>query len=109
MPSRIGDAQIEVGGFTNIAVGAQMTDCRQVIALVGTEQIVGIAPENLSGALQEQPLWGRDDAREGQAGVVDSVLAAHQVPGHEWAIGPREHVIMKRVHLAEGGAHLACS
>ena len=40
-------------------------------------------------------------------GVVDAVFAADQVVDDERPIGPRQHVVVQRVDLAERRAHLA--
>ena len=40
-------------------------------------------------------------------GIVDPVFAADEVVDDERTIGPRQHVVVQAVHLAERRAHLA--
>ena len=49
----------------------------------------------------------RDQPRRRDAGVGDAFFAARQVVGDEGTIGPRNHVAVERVHLAERRAHLS--
>ena len=41
------------------------------------------------------------------AACLDSILATNKIIRHERAIDPGQHVIVQRVHLAEGGTHFA--
>ena len=78
-----------------------------VAAVVRVEQVIGIAAENLRGAFEEESFGRRDDPAHRESGIVDAILAAHQILGHQRTVGPGKHVIMQGVHFAEGGPHLS--
>ena len=78
-PARIGDAQVQIGRFTNVVVSAQVLSCGDVAALASLKHVVGIAAEDLRGALEEDPFGRGNNSAERQSGVVDSVFATHQV------------------------------
>src|SRR5262245_8987001 len=83
-----------------------MADIRQVAPLARVEEIARVAAEDLTGGFEEEPRVG-DQSRDGHPRITDSFLAADEVVDHDWAIRPRQHVVVQRVHLAERRAHLA--
>src|SRR5450759_3042253 len=95
--ARVGSAEIDVGGFREIAVGAKMADGGDISAAHGGEDVGAIAAEDLRGAFQEEALGRGKDAAEREAGVVDAVLAAHQILADQRPVDPGEHVIVRRV------------
>src|SRR6266446_3466908 len=61
----VGDAEIEIGGFAEIAVSAEMANNAEVLAARSLEQIVGIAAKNLGRPL-EKPVFRRgQETRQG--------------------------------------------
>src|SRR6266446_330379 len=79
----VGNAEIEIGGFAEIAVSAEMANNAEVLAARSLEQIVGIAAKNLGRPL-EKPVFRRgQETREGEAGVVDAVFAADEIISNE--------------------------
>src|SRR5207245_2023479 len=103
----VGDSKIEVGGFAEIAVGAQMADDAEVLAAFRGEEIIRIAAENLSGALGKPALGSGDEACERQAGIIDTVFAADEIVGDKRAVDVLKSVIVDGVDLAKFGAHFA--
>src|SRR5437773_580082 len=103
----VGTAEIDVGRFAEVAVEAKMADNAGVLAAVGGENVTGIAAENLGGSLEKPVLGGGQEARKGDAGIVDAVFASDEIIGHQWPIDERQGVIVDGVDLAEFGAHLA--
>src|SRR5258708_11691273 len=99
--------EIEVGGFAEVAVNAEMPDNADILAPVGGEHIAGVAAVNLGGALDEPVFRGGQEPRKGHAGIVDAVFAADEVVGREGPVDERQSVIVNGVDLAEFGAHLA--
>src|SRR5439155_6673741 len=81
--ARIRDAQVDIRGFADVPVGAQVPDRTQIAAFVGVEYITGIAAENLRGSLEEEVFGRGQNAAERQPGVVNSILATHQVLRHQ--------------------------
>src|SRR5258708_5558221 len=77
--AREGAAEIDIGGLAEIVVEAQMTNRGKVAALVGAEQALGVAAENLGRTFEEDPLGRRQNATERQAGVVNAVFTIHQI------------------------------
>ena len=71
------------------------------------ENVLAVAAEDLRGAFQEEALGRGKNAAERQARVVDAVFAAHQILGDQRPVDPGQHVVVQRVDLAEGRAHLA--
>src|ERR1019366_5446340 len=81
--ARIRCPEIDVGGFGEIAVGAQMAHGGHVAAPHGGEHVVAVAAEDLRCAFQEESLGRREDAAQREARIVDAVFAAHQVLAHQ--------------------------
>ncbi len=85
-----------------------MHDCTDIAITVGAVQrvllIPGVAPKNLPGQLHENALGGWKYALYGDARIVDSVFASHQVVAYQRPINPRQHVIVLRVYLPESSA-----
>ena len=100
-----GSPEIDVGGLADVAEPAQAPHVCQVATLGGSEEIPRLPAVHLGRGLQEQDRID-DQAREREPGVVDAVLAAHQVLGHERAVGPGHHVVVHLVDLAERRPHL---
>src|SRR5205807_3846455 len=67
--AREGAAQIHVGGFAQIPVQAQVADRGKVAALIGAEQVFGVAAEYLGRTLQEDAFRRGQDTAERKAGV----------------------------------------
>ena len=106
MAASIGHAEVDVARLAEVAVSAEMTDVAQIAALARVEDLVGVAAEYLAGRFEKQP-WVRNQPGNRDPRVVDAVLAAHEVPGGERPIGPRQDMRVKRVDLAERRALLA--
>src|SRR5216684_3508420 len=103
----IGDAEIEVGGFGQIAIGAEVADDADVFAAAGLEHVRGITAQYFGAAFEEPVLRRRQEAREEEAGVVDAVLAADQIIGDERPVNERQGVIVNGVDLAKVSTLLA--
>src|SRR5436309_451841 len=103
----VGTAEVDVGRFAEVAVEAKMDDNAGVLAAVGGENVTRIAAENLGRSLEEPVFRGGQEARKGNAGVVDAVFAADEIVGHQRPVDERQGVIVDGVDLAEFGAHLA--
>src|SRR5579864_7061327 len=107
MAARVGTSNIEVGGFADIPIGAQMSDARHVVAVVSLEQIEGIAAEDLRRAFQEDLAGALKNPAHCQSSVVDAILATDQVLRYQRPVGPGQYVIVQGIDLAEGSAHFA--
>ena len=70
------------------------------------EELVRIAAIDLTRGFEEQP-GIRNQPSHRDARVVDAIFAADEVQRDERPIGPRQHVVVHRVDLAERGAHLS--
>src|SRR6202047_3102799 len=88
-----------------------MRDCTDIAITVGAVQrvllIPGVAPENLPGQLHEYALGGGKYALEGDARIIDSVFASHQVAGYQRPINPGQHMVVQGVYLPKGPAEFA--
>src|SRR6266436_2485073 len=83
MAAGIGHTEIEIGGFAEIAVSAEMANNAEVLAARSLEQIVGIATKNLGRPL-EKPVFRRgQETRQGEASIVDAVFTADEIIGDE--------------------------
>ena len=82
-------AEVQVGGFAEVAVDAKMADHTDVLAPMGGEDIAGVAAVNLGGALEEPVFRGRQETRKGNAGIVDAVFAADEIVGNEGPVDER--------------------
>src|SRR5437867_6719883 len=79
----VGNAEIEIGGFAEAAVSAEMANNAEVLPARSLEQIVGIAAKNL-GCPLEKPVFRRgQETRQGEASVIDTVLAADEIIGNK--------------------------
>src|ERR1700688_4918004 len=107
MAARIGDAQIKVGGFAEVAVAAHVPDNAEILAAIGGIDRGGIAAEKLPGSLKKPVFRSREKTADGNAGIIDAVFAADEIIGSERAIDVRQGMIMDGVYLAEIRAHLA--
>ena len=107
--ARIGNAEIEIGGFGDIPVGAQMLHGADVaVRCVGLEDRSPESPRNIWPVASRKIPFGAGRMRSIEnSGVVDAILAADQILRHQRAVGPGQHVVVQRVDLAECGAHLA--
>src|SRR6266478_8350211 len=103
----IGTAEIDIGGFAEVAVEAKMADNTNILAPVGGENVTGIAAVNLGRSLEEPVFRCGQKTRKGNAGIVDDVFAADEIVGHQRPVNERQSVIVDGVDLAEFGAHLA--
>src|SRR5262249_18369953 len=101
------NAEIDVGLFGQVAIGAQMADDANVLPAVRTENIAGIAPKDLSRSFGK-PIFRRgQEARERDSRVVNSVFASDEVVRHQRAIDVRKSVVVNRIYFAEFSTHLA--
>ena len=108
MAARVGTAKIEVGGF------ARDRDRRADVPTVETSlrrcawKHSSLSPRKSCAVPSRKMPFGAGKMRlERKPRVVDSILAADQVLRYQRPVGPGQHVIVQRVHLAEGRAHLA--
>ncbi|PYX53988.1 MAG: hypothetical protein DMG76_23430 [Acidobacteria bacterium] len=69
--------------------------------------IPGVAPKNLPGQLHKYALWGGKYALDGDARIIDSVFARHQVVAYQRPINPGQHMVVLRVYLPKGPAEFA--
>src|SRR5437870_302761 len=76
MPESVGEAEIHVGGLAQVAVAAQVSDIADVLPPGGGKDVGGIPAVNLRCPLEKNPLRRGENARDRQAGVVDTVFAA---------------------------------
>src|SRR5947209_3377276 len=84
-----------------------MADYAQVILVRGPEYIARVAPETLPGELHKPVLRDGNDVLHRNAGIINAILSAHQVPCNQRTVYPRQHVVVQRIYLAEGRAHLS--
>src|ERR1700680_3268204 len=88
-----------------------MRDCTDIaITVVAVQPVLlipGVAPENLPGQLHEYALGGGKYALHGDARIIDSVFASHQVVAYQGPINPGQHMIVQRVYLPESSAEFA--
>src|SRR5437588_3134189 len=84
-----------------------MSDYAYVASLRTLEHIGRVATKELAGAFEKQSFWRRQNASDGEAGVVDAILASDQIAAHHRPIDPGQHVIVQRIHFAKCGAHLS--
>ena len=82
MAPRVGEPQIEVGGFVHVFVAAQVCH-RAHVASCGcleerTLQIARIAPKSCPVASRKIPFGERNDALHRNTGIVDPIFAAYQ-------------------------------
>src|SRR6266403_1079638 len=103
----VGSAEIDVGRFAEVAVEAKMADNAGILAAVGGENVTGIAAENLGGSLEEPVFRGGQETRQGDAGIVDAVLAADEIVGRQRPVNEWQGVIVDGVDFAEFGAHFS--
>src|SRR5437899_2947845 len=103
----VGTAEVDVGRFAEVAVEAKMADNAGVLAAVGGENVTRIASENLGRSLEEPVFRGGQEARKGNAGIVDAVFAADEIVGHQRPVDERQGMIVDGVDLAEFGAHFS--
>src|SRR4029453_15907260 len=105
--ARVRDAEIEVGGFGEVAVGAEMADDAQILAARCGVKAVRVSPKDLSRTFGK-PFFGRGkETSQRDSGIVDAVFAADQIIGDERPINVLKSVVVNRVDFAELGAHFA--
>src|SRR5215475_2901119 len=107
MTASVRCAEIEVRRFVQILVSAKVADNADVLAAVCGEDIGRIAAEDLRGALEEPVVRPLQEARQGEASIVDAILPAHEIVGNKRPINKRERMVVDGVHFSELGAHLA--
>ena len=100
------EAEVDVARFGEVLVAAQMADHADVAPGGRPEEGAAVPAEHLAGGFEEDPPVG-NQPRHRNAGVADAIFAAHEVAGDERPVGPRQHVIVQGVHLAERRPHLA--
>src|SRR6267378_1448616 len=103
----VGNAEIEIGGFAEVAISAEMADNAHVLATHRVEQIVGITAEHLSRPFEKPGLGGRKKMRQRETGIVDAVFTPDEIVGHQRPVDERERMIVNGVDLAEVRAHFA--
>ena len=84
-----------------------MADDADILALVGGENITGVATINLGGSLEEPVLGRWQEPGKGDAGVIDAVFAADKIVRHQRPVDERQRMIVDGVDLAEFSAHFA--
>src|SRR5260370_11001782 len=107
MAAGVRGPDVHVGGLAEVFVGAYVADVAHVLVRDALEYGGGVAAKGLPRRFQEDPLGRGEDARDGKAGVINAIFAAQQIVGHHGTIGPLQRVVVNRIHLAEGRAHLA--
>src|SRR5712664_1876311 len=103
----VGTAEINIGRFAEVTVEAKMADNTEILAVVGGENVTGVAAVNLGRSLEEPVFRSGQEPRKGDAGIVNAVLTADQIVGHQRPVNERQRVIVDRVDLAKFCAHLA--
>ena len=101
------NTEVEVGGFAEVAVGAQMAYDADVLAAGGLENVGGIAAENLRGTFKEPVLRSGQETRQREACVVDAILAANEIVGGQRPVDEGQGVIVDGVDISEIGEHLS--
>src|SRR6266700_4792463 len=84
-----------------------MFHCAYVAPLLGRKNVVGVAAKTLPGGFEKNAFRRRQDPLQREASIVNSVFTANEVGSNQWAVHPRQHVIVQRVDLAERRSHLA--
>src|SRR6266849_1484212 len=81
--ARIRGAEIEISRFCDVLISPQMDDGADVVVIVGAVQrmlrVSGVAAEDLPGQLHEYSFGSGKYALHGYAGIVNTILARHQV------------------------------
>ena len=95
---RNGGSNIEVGRFRHVVISAQPPDITQVAARMRFED-AGRAAIDLTRGLEKHP-WVRDETRDGQTSVCESLFPAEQVLADQRPIRPWQCVGMERVDFA---------
>ena len=107
MTSGIGNPQIQICGFRDISVAAQVSDYAYVAALGILEYVGRVTAKQLAGAFEKQSFGRRQNSSDGGTGVVDAILTSNQIAAHHGPIDPGQHMIVKSIDFAEGRTHLA--
>src|SRR5438309_12051331 len=84
-----------------------MPHCAQVVFDTRSKDVSGIAAESLAGKFQEPILWRGKDMLNGNTGIVNPILAAHEILRNQRTIHPGQHVIVHGVNLSERSSHFA--
>src|SRR5260370_23798311 len=103
----VGTTEINIGRFAEVTVEAKMADNTEILAAIGSENGIGVAAVNLGRSLDESVFRGGQEPREGDAGIVDAVLTADQIVGHQRPVNERQRVILDCVDPAQLAAHLS--
>src|SRR6266496_1657117 len=78
-----------------------------IAAVFSMKDVASIAAKYLARSLQENSLRRRQDALDRDSGVVDAILASHQVGADQRPVDPRKHVVVHGVDLTKCRPHLA--
>src|SRR5258708_3108850 len=100
-------AEIDIGRFAEVTVEAKMADNAEVLAAVGGENVTGVAAVNLGRSLKEPVFRRGEKPRKRNTGIVNAVLTADEIVGHQRPVNERQRVIVDGVDLAKFGSHLA--
>src|SRR6476646_7365224 len=79
---------------------------RQITPFRRNKDVVGITSINLAGPFQKEPLV-RNQSRDRDPRIIDSVLTSDQIVGNNRPIRPRQHMVMQCVDLSERRAHFS--
>src|ERR1700736_1868795 len=105
----VGKADINIGGFAQVLVTAEVSYHTHIFAVIGLEHLGRIATENLSRTFEEPVLRTREDAGNGNTRIVDSIFAAQQIHGRKRPVNVIQRMVVNGIHLAEGSTHFAHS
>src|SRR5438045_8983265 len=107
MAARKRCAHIHVAVVSNVFEGAQVPDYAQISLVGGFEYVTGVAAKSLAGEFHKPVPGCGNNVLNRDSGIVNSILAAHQIARHQRTVNPGQYVVMQSIHLAKGGAHLA--
>src|SRR5437899_7334477 len=87
-------SKVNVGRFAKVAVETKMADDADILALVGGENITGVAAINLRGSLEEPVFGGGKKTGKGDARIIDAVFAANEIVRRQRPVDERQRMIV---------------
>src|SRR5262245_57952225 len=105
MAAREREANFNIGGFANVAIGAKMPERSQIVARQPLEDVAGITAKNLGCRLKKDASGRRQQAADRESGIPNAILSVEEVLVDQRPIDPREHVPMLCIHLPETSSH----
>src|SRR5260370_31116816 len=84
-----------------------MADNTEILAAVGGENITGVAAVNLGRSLKEPVFRSGQEARKGNACIIDAVFAADEIVGHQRPVNERQSMIVDGVDPSQFGPQLS--